>query len=129
METLSIANCHLSQSDLDDLPQCLNLSELKHLYLNSVLLCEVWLKPLGILLETVTANLLSLELEKCGLDKFAFITFHAFPESMLPAHEGKFLLNFFLSTCHKETSTPYSHVEPSDPGEYPVPLECYDPSG
>ncbi|KAL6086409.1 hypothetical protein STEG23_012912 [Scotinomys teguina] len=32
LETLSVTYCHLSQSDLDHLPQYLNLSELKHLY-------------------------------------------------------------------------------------------------
>ncbi|KAH0504000.1 PRAME family member 25 [Microtus ochrogaster] len=34
LETLSITFCHLVQRDLDYLPQCLNLSQFKHLFLS-----------------------------------------------------------------------------------------------
>ncbi|XP_036032033.1 oogenesin-1-like [Onychomys torridus] len=128
LETLSIKYCHLSQADLDHLPQCLNLSELRHLHLSSLLLAEC-LGPLGLLLERVKATLQSLELEKCWLEDSGF-------RVLLPA----------LSQCSQLTKVNFIDNNLSLPllmqllhniaklskltqELYPAPLECYDPSG
>lgn len=88
LETLSITYCHHSQSDLDHLPQCLNLSELRHLHLSSVLLAE-WPGPLGLLLERVShfAKPRTGEMLAGG---FRIQGALACPEPMLPAHQGQF---------------------------------------
>ncbi|XP_076419755.1 oogenesin-1-like [Peromyscus maniculatus bairdii] len=128
LETLSITYCHLSQADLDHLPQCLNLSELRHLHLNSVFLDE-WLGPLGLLLERVKATLQDLELEKCWLEDSQF-------RMLLPA----------LSQCSQLTKVSFIDNNLSLPllmqllhniaklskltqELYPAPLECYDHRG
>lgn len=72
METLCISNCDLSQSDLDCLPYCLNICELKHLHISDIYLCDLLLEPLGFLLERVGDTLKTLELDSCCIVDFQF---------------------------------------------------------
>ncbi|XP_076419750.1 oogenesin-3-like [Peromyscus maniculatus bairdii] len=67
LQTLSITDCWLSQSDLDYLSQCLNIQELKHLNLSGVELSDSCPKLLGLLLERITSTLQTLELEECKM--------------------------------------------------------------
>ncbi|KAL6034916.1 hypothetical protein STEG23_014225, partial [Scotinomys teguina] len=81
LETLSITYCHLFQSDLDHLPQCLNLSELKYLYLSSVLLAEL-----------TSPGKSQIDLAKPGTGemlagRFRIQGAHVCPKPMLPAHQ------------------------------------------
>ncbi|XP_076419741.1 oogenesin-2-like [Peromyscus maniculatus bairdii] len=67
LQTLSITDCRLSQSDLDYLSQCLNIQELKHLNLSGVELSDSCPKLLGVLLERIARTLQTLELEECKM--------------------------------------------------------------
>ncbi|XP_028639918.1 oogenesin-3-like, partial [Grammomys surdaster] len=53
LDSLSIIYCNLSQSDLDFLPYCLNIFELKSLSLAYINLCYLHLEPLRFFLERV----------------------------------------------------------------------------
>ena len=72
LETLCLRYCFLSQTDLDYLPHCLNICKLKHLSLSYIYLFNLFLEPLGILLERVRDTLQTLELESCGIDDSQF---------------------------------------------------------
>ncbi|XP_071474662.1 PRAME family member 5-like [Marmota flaviventris] len=67
LETLSITNCPLSDSDWNYLSRCPNTSQLRHLDLRGIKLTNFSLEPLQILLETVAATLKSLDLEACEI--------------------------------------------------------------
>ena len=67
METLSITDCQLSESDLKSLTQCPGIRQLKHLDLSGVILTNINPKPLRVLLETVAATLKTLDLENCRI--------------------------------------------------------------
>ncbi|XP_021044809.1 oogenesin-1-like [Mus pahari] len=126
LETLGITSCDLSQSDLDYLPYCLNISELKRLNLTATSLYSLVLDPLGFLLESIRDTLQSLELESCSM-KDSDIS------AILPA----------LSQCSHLTKVNFYNNELSLPilkqllhhtaklsqltyEVHPSPLECYD---
>ncbi|XP_037671100.1 melanoma antigen preferentially expressed in tumors-like [Choloepus didactylus] len=67
LETLSITNCLLLDSDLMHLSQCPNVGQLKDLSLSGVSLTNLNLGPLKILLERLTATLQDLDLDECGI--------------------------------------------------------------
>ncbi|KAH0504151.1 PRAME family member 12 [Microtus ochrogaster] len=67
LETLSITDCQLSESDLKSLTQCPGIRQLKHLDLSGVILTNINPKPLRVLLETVAATLKTLDLENCRI--------------------------------------------------------------
>ncbi|EDL81050.1 similar to Hypothetical protein DJ1198H6.2 (predicted), partial [Rattus norvegicus] len=74
LEVLNITNCHLSQSDLDYLPYCPNIFELKCLKLINIKLCYLVLEPLGFLLERLKHTLECLELRCCDMGESQFKT-------------------------------------------------------
>ncbi|CAH7443500.1 PRAME family member 12 [Phodopus roborovskii] len=65
LETLSITDCHLSESDLESLSRCPGIRQLKHLNLSDVLLTNISPEPLRVLLERVAGTLKTLDLENC----------------------------------------------------------------
>ncbi|XP_040091803.1 melanoma antigen preferentially expressed in tumors-like, partial [Oryx dammah] len=67
METLSINNCLLLESELTYLSQCLTVSLLKDLDLSGVNLASLSLEPLQVLIERTSATLQDLELDECGI--------------------------------------------------------------
>ncbi|XP_077883912.1 PRAME family member 12-like [Ictidomys tridecemlineatus] len=67
LETLSITNCPLSDSDWNYLSCCPNTSQLRHLDLRYITLTNFSPEPLKILLETVAATLKNLDLEACEM--------------------------------------------------------------
>lgn len=129
METLCISNCDLSQSDLDCLPYCLNICELKHLHISDIYLCDLLLEPLGFLLERVGDTLKILELESCCIVDFQF-------SALLPAlsqcshlrevtfYDNDVSLPFLKQLLHHTALLSQLIYEC-----YPAPLECYDDSG
>ena len=86
LEVLSFTDCDLSQSDLDYLPYCLNIFELRSLHLIDVRLSYLLLEPLGFLLERVRHTLKSLQLMSCEMGETHF-------NALLPA----------LSQCYQLT--------------------------
>ncbi|KAL1776733.1 PRAME family member 12 [Sigmodon hispidus] len=67
LETLSITDCQLSESDLKSLTQCPGICQLKHLNLSGVLLTNISPEPLRVLLERVAGTLKTLDLENCRI--------------------------------------------------------------
>ncbi|CAD7674147.1 unnamed protein product [Nyctereutes procyonoides] len=67
LETLSITNCLLSESDLTHLSQHLNVSQLKDLGLSGVSLTNMSPEPLQVLIERASATLQDLDLDECGI--------------------------------------------------------------
>uniref|UniRef100_A0A8C0JTL2 PRAME nuclear receptor transcriptional regulator n=1 Tax=Canis lupus dingo TaxID=286419 RepID=A0A8C0JTL2_CANLU len=64
LETLSITNCLLSESDLTHLSQHLNVSQLKDLGLSGVSLTNMSPEPLQVLIERASATLQDLDLDE-----------------------------------------------------------------
>ncbi|XP_038170117.1 PRAME family member 12-like [Arvicola amphibius] len=67
LETLSITDSQLLESDLNSLTQCPGIRQLKHLDLSGVTLTNISPKSLRVLLETVAATLKTLNLENCRI--------------------------------------------------------------
>ncbi|XP_043757167.1 melanoma antigen preferentially expressed in tumors [Cervus elaphus] len=67
LETLSITNCLISDSDLKYLSQCPSVSLLKDLGLSGVSLTSLNLEPLQVLIERTSATLQDLDLDECGI--------------------------------------------------------------
>nr|BAC35741.1 unnamed protein product [Mus musculus] len=85
-----ISNCELSQSDLDYLPYCLNIFELKCLYIINIHLQYLCLEPLGFLLESVRHTLGCLALKSCNMGEPHFKSLLPAPKSMFPPHRCQF---------------------------------------
>uniref|UniRef100_A0A8C5XZA5 PRAME nuclear receptor transcriptional regulator n=2 Tax=Microcebus murinus TaxID=30608 RepID=A0A8C5XZA5_MICMU len=73
LETLSITNCQLSESDLTCLSQCPSISQLKDLGLSGVILTDISPEPLQVLLERTSATLQDLDLDECGIMDSQFV--------------------------------------------------------
>ncbi|XP_034359215.2 oogenesin-3-like [Arvicanthis niloticus] len=126
LESLIITDCNLSQSDLDCLPDCLNIFELKSLNLANINLCDLLLEPLGFFLERVRHTLEYLELHSCGIQDSQLNT-------LLPAlsqcsqlrvvtfNDNDFSLLFLKKLLHHTAQLNQLESE-----AYPAPLECYD---
>uniref|UniRef100_A0A8C5ZYR5 PRAME nuclear receptor transcriptional regulator n=1 Tax=Marmota marmota marmota TaxID=9994 RepID=A0A8C5ZYR5_MARMA len=126
LETLSITNCLLSESDLTHLSQCPNISQLKDLGLSGVNLTCVSFEPLQVLLERTSTTLQDLDLDECGIMDSQFT-------AILPALSHCSQLTTF-SFCGNPISmamlenlllhtiglSKLSHVM------YPAPLESYE---
>ncbi|XP_052031695.1 oogenesin-1-like [Apodemus sylvaticus] len=129
LKTLCIADCELSQSDLDYLPYCLNIFELKQLLLGDRCLSDLFLVPLVSLLERVRDTLQTLDLESCYLEDSHFSV-------LLPAlsqcshlrvvdfYNNNISLSILKQILHHTAQLSQLTFE-----RYPAPLECYDESG
>uniref|UniRef100_A0A8C6HDM1 Uncharacterized protein n=1 Tax=Mus spicilegus TaxID=10103 RepID=A0A8C6HDM1_MUSSI len=104
LEILCITNCYLLQSDLDYLPYCLNILELKCLDLSNIPLSHLLLEHLRFLFERVRHTLECLILKSCEMGESQF-------NSLLPA----------ISQCCQLTELSQLTYE-----LYPAPLECCD---
>ncbi|NP_957710.2 oogenesin-3 [Mus musculus] len=124
-----ISNCELSQSDLDCLPYCLNIFELKCLYLIDIPLNHLCLDPLGFLLESVRHTLECLELKSCDMGEPQFNALlpalsqcsHLTDVSFWENELSLLFLKQLLQHTSKLTQLSYEL--------YPAPLECYDDRG
>ncbi|XP_077883916.1 PRAME family member 20-like [Ictidomys tridecemlineatus] len=67
METLSITNCPLSDSDWNYLSRYPNARQLRHLELRGIKLTDFSLEPLQILLDSTATTLNILDLAACGI--------------------------------------------------------------
>ncbi|XP_077647688.1 PRAME family member 20-like [Urocitellus parryii] len=67
LETLSITNCPLSDSDWKYLSQYPNARQLRHLELRGIKLTDFSLEPLQFLLDSTATTLNSLDLAACGI--------------------------------------------------------------
>ncbi|XP_077016255.1 melanoma antigen preferentially expressed in tumors-like [Tamandua tetradactyla] len=126
LETLSITNCLLLESDLMHLSLCPNVGQLKNLSLSGVSLTNMSPGPLKFLLERASSTLRDLDLDECGIMDSQF-------SALLPAL-GRCSQLKTLSFCGNPISTAVledllrltvglsklSHVL------YPAPLESYD---
>uniref|UniRef100_A0A4X1U1H4 Preferentially expressed antigen in melanoma n=1 Tax=Sus scrofa TaxID=9823 RepID=A0A4X1U1H4_PIG len=126
LETLSITNCLISESDLMHLSRCLSISQLKDLGLNGVNLTSMSSRPLQVLIERASATLQDLDLDECGIMDSQF-------SALLPALRCCSQLTTF-SFCgnpismavlesllhHMVGLSKLSHVL------YPAPLESYE---
>uniref|UniRef100_A0A8D2HEP1 PRAME family member 12-like n=1 Tax=Urocitellus parryii TaxID=9999 RepID=A0A8D2HEP1_UROPR len=129
LETLSITNCPLSDSDWNYLSRCPNTSQLRHLDLRYIKLTNFSPEPLKILLETVASTLNRLDLEACGIADSQL-------QAILPALSRCSKLRTFCFCrnrismsvlrdllCHTARLSQLS-IE-----LYPAPLESYDAQG
>ncbi|XP_007196437.1 melanoma antigen preferentially expressed in tumors [Balaenoptera acutorostrata] len=126
LETLSITNCLISESDLMHLSQCPSVSQLKDLGLSGVNLTSISSEPLRVLIEKASATLQDLDLDECGIMDSQF-------SALLPALSHCSQLTTF-SFCgnpismavlesllrHTAGLSNLSHVL------YPAPLESYE---
>ncbi|KAH0509018.1 PRAME family member 12 [Microtus ochrogaster] len=128
LETLSITFCHLIQRDLDYLPQCPNLSGLRHLTLSHTILGE-WFEPLGKLLERVKDTLQTLDLEKCWLEDSAFSAFMPALSQCSQLLRINFSNNKLSLPLLKQLLHHTAKLNKLTEELYPVPLECYDNRG
>ncbi|MXQ99589.1 hypothetical protein E5288_WYG021963 [Bos mutus] len=126
LETLSITNCLISESDLTYLSQCPSVSLLKDLGLSGVNLTSLNLESLQVLIERTSATLRELDLDECGIMDSQF-------SALLPSLSRCSQLNTF-SFCgnpismavlesllhHTMGLNKLSHVL------YPAPLESYE---
>ena len=126
LQTLWIRRCYLSQSDLDFLPYCLNIFELKCLHLVDIPLCHLLLEPLGCLLERVRNTLECLHLKSCGMGKSQF-------DALLPAlkqcshlTELNFYDNELSLLLLKKVLHHTAKLSQLTDELYPAPLDCYE---
>ncbi|XP_059740079.1 melanoma antigen preferentially expressed in tumors-like isoform X1 [Bos taurus] len=126
LETLSITNCLISESDLTYLSQYPSVSLLKDLGLSGVNLTSLNLESLQVLIERTSATLQELDLDECGIMDSQF-------SALLPSLSGCSQLTTF-SFCgnpismavlesllhHTMGLSKLSHVL------YPAPLESYE---
>ncbi|EDL30971.1 PRAME like 32 [Mus musculus] len=126
LETLCLRYCFLSQTDLDYLPHCLNICKLKHLSLSYIYLFNLFLEPLGILLERVRDTLQTLELQLCGLTDRHFSVL--LPALSQCSHLTK--INFYENTISlpvlKQLLYHTANLSQLTQEQYPAPQECYD---
>ncbi|XP_004636428.1 melanoma antigen preferentially expressed in tumors [Octodon degus] len=73
LETLSVNNCLLVESDLIHLSECPSVSQLKDLSLSGVSLATMSPDLLRVLLERVSSTLEDLDLDECGIMDSQFI--------------------------------------------------------
>ncbi|XP_028640158.1 oogenesin-3-like [Grammomys surdaster] len=126
LDSLNITDCILSQSDLDFLPYCLNIFELKLLSLAYINLSYFHLEPLRFFLERVGHSLECLELEACGIQDSQF-------NNLLPAisqcfhlRDVSFCDNDFSLLFLKELLHHTAQLSQLKSEAYPAPLECYE---
>ncbi|XP_075390791.1 melanoma antigen preferentially expressed in tumors [Tenrec ecaudatus] len=126
LESLSITNCQLVESDLVHLSLCPSTSQLKDLSLSGVSLSSVNIGPLSALLEHTSATLQDLDLDDCGMldAQFNFIMPSLGRCSQLMALSfcgNQISFNVLESLLRHTVGLPHlSHML------YPAPLESYE---
>lgn len=126
LKALCIINCDLSQSDLDYLPYCLNIFELKCLSLINTNLTYSFLEPLGFLLERVRHTLECLELKSCGMEESHFNTLLPALSQCSHLTEINFWENELSLLSLKQLLHHTAALSRLTDEVYPAPLECYD---
>ncbi|XP_028640031.1 oogenesin-3-like, partial [Grammomys surdaster] len=126
LDSLSIINCNLSQSDLDFLPYCLNIFELKSLNLSYINLCYLHLEPLRFFLERVGHSLEYLELVGCGIQDSQFSTLLPAISQCFHLRDVSFCDNDFSLLFLKELLHHTAQLSQLESERYPAPLECYE---
>ena len=129
LKTLCISFCDFLQSDLDYLPYCLNIFELRQLHLKDIYLKDLFLAPLGFLLERVRDTLQTLDLESCCLEDSHFsVLMPALSQCshlrVVNLYDNNFSLPILKQILHRTAQLSQLTYE-----RYPAPLECYDESG
>ncbi|XP_034342550.1 oogenesin-3-like [Arvicanthis niloticus] len=126
LESLRITYCNLSQSDLDCLPYCLNIFELKSLKLDSINLRDLLLEPLGFFLERVGHTLENLKLESCSMQDSQLNTLLPALSQCSQLRVVNFKDNDFSLLFLKKLLYHTAQLSQLEREAYPAPLECYD---
>uniref|UniRef100_A0A8C9PZ43 Uncharacterized protein n=1 Tax=Spermophilus dauricus TaxID=99837 RepID=A0A8C9PZ43_SPEDA len=129
LESLSITNCPLSDSDWNYLSCCPNTSQLRHLDLRGIKLTNFSPEPLQILLEMVAATLKNLDLEACEITDSQF-------QAILPALSrcSQLRILCFFGNCIsmsvlRDLLLHTARLSQLSIELYPAPLESYDAQG
>ncbi|VTJ88240.1 Hypothetical predicted protein [Marmota monax] len=129
LETLSITNCPLSDSDWNYLSRYPNARQLRHLELRGIKLTDFSLEPLQILLDSTATTLNSLDLEACGITDSQL-------QALLPAlsrcsqlvimsiHGNRLSMSTLRDLLLHTARLSQLSIE-----LYPAPLESYDARG
>ncbi|KAM7323983.1 hypothetical protein ACRRTK_016288 [Alexandromys fortis] len=125
LETLSITLSYIIQRDLDYLPQCLNISALKHLDLSHTML-DRSIKPLGYLLERVKDTLETLDLAGCRLEDSQFSALMPALSQCSQLLKINLYMNDLSLPVLKQLLHHTAKLTKLTEETYPVPLECYD---
>ncbi|XP_077647454.1 PRAME family member 12-like [Urocitellus parryii] len=129
LETLSITNCPLSDSDWNYLSRYPNSRQLRHLELRGIKLTDFSLEPLQILLDSTATTLNSLDLEACGITDSQL-------QALLPAlsHCSQLVIlsihgNGLSMSALRDLLLHTSRLSQLSVEVYPAPLEIYDAWG
>ncbi|XP_059130764.1 PRAME family member 12-like [Peromyscus eremicus] len=125
LETLSIQNCDLSQSDLNYFPWSHSLRQLKHLDLRDITLCTSCLKPLGVLLEYVAGTLESLDLQGCSIKDSQVTDFIPALSKCSQLTRVNFWDNDFSMPTLKDLLHHTANWTKMNVEQYPAPMQCY----
>ncbi|KAL6071745.1 hypothetical protein STEG23_009081 [Scotinomys teguina] len=129
LETLSITHSQLSQADLNHLPLSLNLHQLTHLNLSSVVLSHLSTGPLRILLERVAATLKSLELGGCRMKGSQLTVLLPALSQCIQLTKINFLNNDIPMAVLQDLFHHTANLSKLTLELYPAPLECCDDTG
>ncbi|XP_015331381.1 PRAME family member 12-like, partial [Marmota marmota marmota] len=129
LETLSITNCPLSDSDWNYLSRYPNTRQLRHLELRGIKLTDFSLEPLQILLHSTATTLNSLDLEACRITDSQL-------QALMPAlsHCSQLVILSFpgnrlsMSTL-RDLLLHTARLNQLSVELYPAPLEIYDARG
>uniref|UniRef100_A0A8C8T8Z0 Uncharacterized protein n=1 Tax=Peromyscus maniculatus bairdii TaxID=230844 RepID=A0A8C8T8Z0_PERMB len=125
LETLSITNCDLSQTDLNNFPWSHSLRQLKHLALRDITLCTSCLKPLGVLLENVAGTLESLDLQGCSIKDSQLTDFIPALSKCSQLTRVNFWDNDFSMPILKNLLGHTANLTKMNVEQYPAPMQCY----
>ncbi|XP_036034468.1 PRAME family member 12-like [Onychomys torridus] len=129
LETLSITHSQLSQADLNHLPLNLNLHQLTHLNLSSVVLSCLSTGPLHILLERVAATLKTLELEGCRMKASQLTAILPVLSQCTQLTKINFLDNDISMAVFQDLFYHTANLSKLFLEMYPAPLESFDDKG
>ncbi|KAM7320595.1 hypothetical protein ACRRTK_021038 [Alexandromys fortis] len=121
----TVEMCPYSQRDLDYLPQCLNISALKHLDLSHTMLGRS-IKPLGYLLERVKDTLETLDLAGCRLEDSQFSALMPALSQCSQLLKINLYMNDLSLPVLKQLLHHTAKLNKLTEETYPVPLEYYD---
>nr|XP_045005015.1 PRAME family member 12-like [Jaculus jaculus] len=129
LSSLSVTHCHLSESEWSRLPEHLSTSQLVHLNLTSVKMTHLNPEPFRVLLVSISATLVTLNLEDCCIGDLQVSAFLPALSQCSQLTTFNFYGNLiFMSTlinllCHT-AGLRHLSVE-----LYPFPVESYDDQG
>ncbi|XP_028639854.1 oogenesin-3-like [Grammomys surdaster] len=126
LDSLSITDCNLSQSDLDFLPYCRNICELESIKIADISLCYLHLEPLRFFLQRVGHSLQYLELEACGIQDSQINTLLPAISQCFHLRGVSFCNNNFSLLFLKELLHHTAQLSQLEREIYPAPLECYE---